>query len=189
MFLLYEHNEPFHWHLLDLVLLDVNFHWEMASVPGASLYPTLSCDLQKLLSCPVVASASTVLSVSDHKYMLCWQDTLDLADLPVQKGSVELLKQRWESTSVVRPDLMLHCSLAPWSLVPDKISCSSTMQKVPAESMRVDAFKQETLGGFQQTEHVPVTVEELRSHFEALGDKKVRAWAGWALQSNGMAQM
>ncbi|XP_064022179.1 xin actin-binding repeat-containing protein 2 [Pogoniulus pusillus] len=99
-------------------------------------------------------------------------DTLDLADLPVQKGSVELLKQRWESTSAVRPDLMLHCSLTPWSLVPDKMSCSSTMQKVPADSMRVDAFKQETLGGFQQTEHVPVTVEELRSHFEALGDKK-----------------
>ncbi|XP_014809618.1 PREDICTED: xin actin-binding repeat-containing protein 2 [Calidris pugnax] len=98
--------------------------------------------------------------------------TLDLADLPLQKGSVELLKQRWESANATRPGLMLLCSPAPRSLVPGKISCSSTMEKVPAGSRRADAFNEETLGGPQQMEDFPITVEELRSHFEALGGKK-----------------
>ncbi|CAN0215267.1 unnamed protein product [Bubo scandiacus] len=97
--------------------------------------------------------------------------TLELADLPLQKGSVELLKQKWESTNATRPGLTLQCSPVPASLVPDKISCSSTMEKVPADSRRADVFK-ETLGGPQQIEHFPITVEELRSHFEALGGKK-----------------
>ncbi|XP_054685388.1 xin actin-binding repeat-containing protein 2 [Grus americana] len=104
--------------------------------------------------------------------MLRWQGTLELADLPLQKGSVELLKQRWESANAARPGSMLRCSPAPRSLVPDKISSSSTVKKVPADSRRVDVFKEETLGGPQQIEHFPVTVEELRSHFEALGGKK-----------------
>lgn len=39
-------------------------------------------------------------------------------------------------------------------------------------------FKEETPGGSQLVEHVPVTVEELRSHFEALGGRKVSACLG-----------
>lgn len=39
-------------------------------------------------------------------------------------------------------------------------------------------FKEETLAGPQETEHFLITVEELQSHFEALGGKKVSAWAG-----------
>ncbi|XP_040459779.1 xin actin-binding repeat-containing protein 2 [Falco naumanni] len=46
------------------------------------------------------------------------------------------------------------------------------MEKVPADSRRAGVFKEETLGGPQQIEHFPSTVEELRSHFEALGGKK-----------------
>lgn len=47
-------------------------------------------------------------------------------------------------------------------------------------------FKEETLGGSQLVEHVPVTVEELRSHFEALGGRKVRAWDGADTPREGM---
>ncbi|XP_005520056.2 PREDICTED: xin actin-binding repeat-containing protein 2 [Pseudopodoces humilis] len=43
---------------------------------------------------------------------------------------------------------------------------------MPSDSRRADAFKEETLSGSQLMEHVPVTVEELRSHFEALGGRK-----------------
>ncbi|XP_061231603.1 xin actin-binding repeat-containing protein 2 [Neopsephotus bourkii] len=113
-----------------------------------------------------------MVTVSDPRYMLYWQDTLELADLPLQKGSVELLKRRWESANAVRPGLMLQCSSAPMSLVLDKMSRSSTKEKVPADSRRIDMFKEETPAGPQQTEHFPITVEELRSHFEALGGKK-----------------
>lgn len=115
------------------------------------------------------------LPVSDPRYMLHWQGTLELADFPLQKGSVKLLKQRWESTNATRPGWTLQCSPVPRSLVLGKISCSSTVEKVPADSRRADVFKEETPGGPQQTEHFPITVEELRSHFEALGGKKVSA--------------
>ncbi|KAK4817260.1 hypothetical protein QYF61_005473 [Mycteria americana] len=98
--------------------------------------------------------------------------TLELADLPLQKGSVELLKQRWESANATRPGPTLRCSPAPRSLVLGKISCTSTVENVPADSRRADVFKEEILGGPQQMEHFPITVEELRSHFEALGGKK-----------------
>ncbi|XP_009077138.1 PREDICTED: LIM domain and actin-binding protein 1-like [Acanthisitta chloris] len=104
--------------------------------------------------------------------MLHWQGTLELADLPLQKGSVELLKQRWETTSATRPGLMLRYSPAPPPLVLDKISSSSTLKKVPSESRRADVVKEETLAGSQLVEHISITVEELRSHFEALGGKK-----------------
>ncbi|XP_074001828.1 xin actin-binding repeat-containing protein 2 [Numenius arquata] len=110
--------------------------------------------------------------VTNPKCVLYWQGTLELADLPLQKGSVELLKQRWESANATRPGLMLQCSPAPRSLVLGKISCSSTVEKVPADSRRADVFNEETLGGPQQMEDFPITVEELRSHFEALGGKK-----------------
>lgn len=120
-----------------------------------------------------MASPGTVPPVSDPRYMLHWQGTLELADLPLQKGSVELLKQQWESTNATRPGLPLQCSPAPRSLVPGKISCSSTVEKVPADNRRADVFKEETLGDPQQIEHFPITVEELRSRFEALGGKKV----------------
>ncbi|XP_065526694.1 xin actin-binding repeat-containing protein 2 [Lathamus discolor] len=110
-----------------------------------------------------------VVPVSDPRYMLHWQGTLELADLPLQKGSVELLKQRWESANAMRPG---QCSSAPMSLTLDKMSCSSTKEKVPADRRRTDMFKEETLAGPQQAEHFPITVEELRSHFEALGGKK-----------------
>lgn len=43
-------------------------------------------------------------------------------------------------------------------------------------------FKEETLGGSQLMKHIPVTVEALRSHFEALGGRKVSDWAGWTSQ-------
>lgn len=125
-----------------------------------------------------MASAGMVLPVSDPRCMLHWQGTLELADLPLQKGSVELLKQRWESANATRPGPMLWCSPAPQSLVPDKISYNSTMEKAPVDTRRADVFKEETIGGPQQIEHFPITVEELRSHFEALGGKKVSAWAG-----------
>lgn len=46
-------------------------------------------------------------------------------------------------------------------------------------------FNNETLGGPQQMEDFPITVEELRSHFEALGGKKVSAWAKRTPQGNG----
>lgn len=108
--------------------------------------------------------------------MLHWQGMLELADLPLQKGSVELLKQRWESANATRLGLMFQHSPAPPSLVPDKI----TLEKMPSDSRRADVFKEETLGGSQLMDHVPVTVEELRSHFEALGGRKVSARAGWA---------
>ncbi|XP_023786215.1 xin actin-binding repeat-containing protein 2 [Cyanistes caeruleus] len=100
--------------------------------------------------------------------MLHWQGTLELADLPLQKGSVELLKQRWESANATRPHLMFQHLPLPPSLVPDRIS----LEKMPSDSRRADAFKEETLSGSQLMEHVPVTVEELRSHFEALGGRK-----------------
>ncbi|XP_052648330.1 LOW QUALITY PROTEIN: xin actin-binding repeat-containing protein 2 [Harpia harpyja] len=114
--------------------------------------------------------------------------TLELADLPLQKGSVELLKQRWESTDATRPGPTLWCSPAPRSLVPDKISCSSTVEKVPADSRRADVFKEETSGGPQQTEHFPITVEELRSHFEALGGKKETESERSSLSSTAKSQ-
>lgn len=117
---------------------------------------------------------------SDPRYMLHWQGTLELADLPLQKGSVELLKQRWESPNMTRPSLMFQHSPLPPSLVPDRIA----LEKMSSDSRRADVFKEETLGGSQPMEHVPVTVEELRSHFEALGGKKVSACVGW--RSRGM---
>ncbi|XP_075287173.1 xin actin-binding repeat-containing protein 2 [Opisthocomus hoazin] len=120
----------------------------------------------------MVASTGTVLAVSDPRYMLHWQGMLELADFPLQKGSVELLKQRWESTNATRPGPILWCSPGPQSLVLGKISCSSTMEKVPADSGRADVFQEETVGSPQQIEHFPITVEELRSHFEALVGKK-----------------
>ncbi|XP_005416140.2 xin actin-binding repeat-containing protein 2 [Geospiza fortis] len=92
---------------------------------------------------------------------------LELADLPLQKGSVELLKQRWESANATRPSLMFQHSPRPPSLVPDRMA----LEKMPSDSRRADVFKEEPLGG-SQLEHVPVTVEELRSHFEALGGRK-----------------
>lgn len=101
-----------------------------------------------------------------------WQGMLELADLPLQKGSVELLKQRWESANVTRPGLTFQHSQLPPSLVPDRMA----LEKMPSDSRRADVSKEETLGG-SQLEHVPVTVEELRSHFEALGGRKVSAWA------------
>lgn len=112
---------------------------------------------------------------SDPRYMLHWQGMLELADLPLQKGSVELLKQRWESANTTRPGLMFQQSPLPPSLVPDRIA----LEKMSSDSRRADVFKEETLGGSQLMEHVPVTVEELRSHFEALGGRKVSAWEGW----------
>ncbi|OWK54232.1 Xin actin-binding repeat-containing protein 2 [Lonchura striata] len=93
---------------------------------------------------------------------------LELADLPLQKGSVELLKQRWESASATRPGLMFQHSPLPPPLVPDRIA----LEKMPSDSRRADVFKEETPGGSQLVEHIPVTVEELRSHFEALGGRK-----------------
>lgn len=98
---------------------------------------------------------------------------LELADLPLQKGSVELLKQRWESANAMRPGLMFQHPPLPPSLVPDRMA----LEKKPSDSRRADVFKEEPLGG-SQLEHVPVTVEELRSHFEALGGRKVSAWVG-----------
>ncbi|XP_039556493.1 xin actin-binding repeat-containing protein 2 [Passer montanus] len=92
---------------------------------------------------------------------------LELADLPLQKGSVELLKQRWESAHATRPGLMFQHSPLPPSLVPDRMA----LEKMPSGSRRADVLKEETPGG-SQLEHVPVTVEELRSHFEALGGRK-----------------
>lgn len=109
--------------------------------------------------------------------MLHWQGMLELADLPLQKGSVELLKQRWESANATRPGLMFPHSPLPSSLVPDR----TALEKMPSNSRRADVFKEESLGGSQLMEHVPVTVEELRSHFEALGGRKVSAWAGQTL--------
>ncbi|XP_010116886.1 PREDICTED: xin actin-binding repeat-containing protein 2-like [Chlamydotis macqueenii] len=151
---------------------DLTLHWEVASVLITSLCPGLSCGPQGLFSHPTVAFASTVPPISDPRYMLHWQGTLELADFPLQKGSVELLKQRWESATATRAGPTLWCSPAPQPLMPGKISCSSTMEKVPADSRRADVFKEETLGGPQQIEHFPVTVEELRSRFEALGGKQ-----------------
>ncbi|CAN8218781.1 unnamed protein product [Coccothraustes coccothraustes] len=92
---------------------------------------------------------------------------LELADLPLQKGSVELLKQRWESANATRPGLMFQHSPLPPPLVPDRMA----LQKMPSDSRRADMFKEEPVGG-SQLEHVPVRVEELRSHFEALGGRK-----------------
>ncbi|XP_009994596.1 PREDICTED: xin actin-binding repeat-containing protein 2 [Chaetura pelagica] len=120
----------------------------------------------------MVASAGLVLLVSDPRYMLHWQGTLELADFPLQKGSVELLKQKWESATARRPGPMLQRSPTPQSLVPGKISCFSAMEKVSTESRRMDVFKEESLGAPQQIEDFPITVEELRSRFEALGGKK-----------------
>lgn len=116
------------------------------------------------------------------------QGTLELADLPLQKGSVELLKQRWESVNATRPGPTLQCSPAPQSPALGKISRSSTVEKVPADSRREDVFKEETLSSPQQIEHFPTTVEELRSHFEALGGKKVNAWAGWTRGGSGVGR-
>lgn len=157
----------------------------MASVPAAGLHPGLSHNPRGLCSRPAAAFAGTVPPASDPRYLLRWQGTLELADLPLQKGSVELLKRRWESTDATRPGPTLRCSPAPRSPVPAKISCSSTMEKVPADSRRADMFKEETSGGPQQTEHFPITVEELRTHFEALGGKKVGAWDGRTPRGNG----
>ncbi|XP_009953238.1 PREDICTED: xin actin-binding repeat-containing protein 2-like, partial [Leptosomus discolor] len=119
--------------------------------------------------------------------MLHWQGTLKLADWPLQKGSVELLKQRWESTNATRPGPTLHCSPAPRSLVPDKISCSSAMEKVPADRMRADVLNEESLGGPQQIEHFPITVEQLRTHFEALGGKKTSEKTKFCTVHGGLA--
>ncbi|KAJ7398276.1 xin actin binding repeat containing 2 [Pitangus sulphuratus] len=130
-----------------------------------------ACDPLGLLSRSVVASVGIVSLAIDPRSTLHWQGTLELADLPLQKGSVELLKQRWESANATRPGLMLRYSPAPPSLVPDKISSSSTLEKVPSDSRRLDVSK-ETSDSSQMMEHVPATVEELRSHFEALGGKK-----------------
>ncbi|KAF2985678.1 hypothetical protein EK904_012213 [Melospiza melodia maxima] len=95
------------------------------------------------------------------------QGMLELADLPLQKGSVELLKQRWESANATRPGLMFQHPPLPPPLVPDRM----VLEKMPSDSRRTDVFKEEPVGG-SQLEHVPVTVEELRSHFEALGGRK-----------------
>lgn len=131
-----------------------------------------------------MASAGTVPPVSDTVHVAL-QGTLELADLPLQKGSVELLKQRWESANATRPGPTLQCSPAPQSPALGKISRSSTVEKVPADSRREDVFK-ETLHSPQQTEHFPATVEELRSHFEALGGKQVNAWAARTLGGSGV---
>ncbi|KAI1237200.1 hypothetical protein IHE44_0014458 [Lamprotornis superbus] len=117
-------------------------------------------------------SSNTFLPISAIKVALpgskLSKGMLELADLPLQKGSVELLKQRWESANATRPGLMFQHSPLPPSLVPGRIA----LDKMPSDSKRTDVFKEETLGGSQLMEHVPVTVEELRSHFEALGGRK-----------------
>ncbi|XP_035187240.1 xin actin-binding repeat-containing protein 2 [Oxyura jamaicensis] len=97
---------------------------------------------------------------------------LELPDLTLQKGSVKLLKERWESASALRPSLVLRHLPAPWSMAPEKSSRSSTMEKVLADSGRVDVFKEEPLGDPHWIEPFPVTVKELQSRFETLGGRK-----------------
>ncbi|XP_071602321.1 xin actin-binding repeat-containing protein 2 [Heliangelus exortis] len=103
--------------------------------------------------------------------MFYWQATLELADFPLQKGSVELLKQKWESAAASRPGPVLPRSPAPRAHLPHIISCSSTVARVSAGSSRADRL-QENPDGPQHTQPFPITVEELRNRFEALGAKK-----------------
>lgn len=134
-------------------------------------------------------------AVSDPTYLLYiyWQGTLELPDLTLQKGSVKLLKERWESASALRPSLALQRLPAPRSTAPEKSSHGSTIEKVPADSGRVDVFKEEPLGGPRWIEPFPITVKELQSRFETLGGRKVSAWARadssrewkWALRVQG----
>ena len=92
-----------------------------------------------------------------------------------QKGSVILLKERWESASALRPSLELRCPPARWSPAPVKSSHGSTVEKDPADGRRTDVVKEEPLGGACQIEPFSITVKELRSHFETLGGRKVSA--------------
>ncbi|RLW04872.1 hypothetical protein DV515_00005488, partial [Chloebia gouldiae] len=133
----------------------------LAVIQATSLCPNLSCDPQGLLTFSVVASAGPM-------HWPLTQGMLELADLPLQKGSVELLKQRWESANAARPGPMFQHSPLPPSLVPDRIA----LEKMPSDSRRAEVFKEESPGGSQPVEHIPITVEELRSHFEALGGRK-----------------
>lgn len=131
------------------------------------------------------ASASTGLPVSEPMYMLYWQGTLELPDLPLQKGSVKLLTQRWECASAPRSSLTLRRLPALRSPVPDKTRQSSNVEKELADSERVEVFKEEPLGGPRQIERSTIAVKELQSHFEILAGRKVSARAGKTPEGNG----
>nr|XP_013035506.2 uncharacterized protein LOC106035336 [Anser cygnoides] len=98
--------------------------------------------------------------------------TMEQPDLTAQKGSVKLLRERWESISAPTPGLALRCLPAPWSLAPEKTSRGRTMEEVPADSGRAEVIKEEPLDSPYQTETFPITVKELQSHFEILGGMK-----------------
>lgn len=114
-------------------------------------------------------------------YLLHWQGMMELSILTLQKGSVKLFKERWESGSALRPSLELQLPPAPWSLAPVKISHCSTVEKDPADDGRADVVKEELLGGACQIEPFSIPVKELKSCFETLGDRKLSAgrFCGW----------
>ena len=107
------------------------------------------------------------------KYLLHWQGVMELPDLTVQKGSVKLLKERWESASALTPSLAFQCLPAPRSLAPEKTSRGSTVEEAPVDSGRADVIKEEPLGSPRQIETFPITIKELQSRFETLGGRKV----------------
>ncbi|OXB69272.1 hypothetical protein ASZ78_011392, partial [Callipepla squamata] len=98
--------------------------------------------------------------------------TLELPDLPLQKGSVKLLTQRWECASAPRSSLALRRLPARRSPVPDKTRPSSIVEKILTDSERVEVFKEEPLGGPRQIESSTIAVKELQSRFEILSSRK-----------------
>ncbi|OXB72791.1 UNVERIFIED_CONTAM: hypothetical protein H355_002177, partial [Colinus virginianus] len=100
--------------------------------------------------------------------------TLELPDLPLQKGSVKLLTQRWECASAPRSSLTLRHLPARRSPVPDKTRSSSIVEKILTDSERVEVFKEEPLGGPRQIESSTIAVKELQSRFEILSSRKAK---------------
>ena len=100
---------------------------------------------------------------------------MELCDSTPQKGSVKLLKERWEAASAPRASLELRRPPAPRSPVPRKRSRSSTVDGDPAGGGRAPVLKEEPLGGACQAQPCSLTVRELKSRFEALAGSEVSA--------------
>nr|XP_047910974.1 uncharacterized protein LOC106030399 isoform X1 [Anser cygnoides] len=106
------------------------------------------------------------------RYLLHWQGAMELPDLTPRKGSVKLLKERWESASALTPSLAFQRLPAPRSLVPEKTSRGSTVEEALVDSGRADVIKEEPLGSPRQVETFPITVKKLQSRYETLGGRK-----------------
>ncbi|XP_066834209.1 uncharacterized protein [Anser cygnoides] len=115
---------------------------------------------------------SAAMSQDENSTEKTLAGTMESPDLTLQRGSVRLLLEKWESASAPRPNLVLQHPPAPRSLAREKSCHVSIVEKVLADSGSVDMIKEEHLGGPREIETFPIAMKELQSRFESLGGRK-----------------